>query len=80
MCNFASVVLRLLSNCQGFYPNCEPCFPEVAVILKFLHAQWLFYLNSSNAHIFEDYNDIFGFLLQLLALLLLYCGFKYHWQ
>ena len=52
----------------------------VAVILKFLHAQWPFYMNSSNAHIFDDYNDIFGFLLQLLVFLLLYSGFKYHLQ
>ena len=50
----------------------------VAIILKFLHAQWPLYMNFSNAHIFDDYNDIFGFLLQLLVVLLLYCGLKYH--
>ena len=50
----------------------------VAVILTFLHAQWPFYMNFFNAHVFDDYNDIFGFLLQLLVVLLLYCGFKYH--
>ena len=52
----------------------------VAVILKFLHAHWPFYMNSSNADIFDGYNDIFGLLLQLLVLLLLYSGFKYHLQ
>ena len=50
----------------------------VAVILKFLHAQWPFYMNFSDAHVLDDYNVIFWFLLQLLVLILLYCGFKYH--